>query len=330
MITGVSLAVPVRNEAESISQLVDSIQRQLRKPDEVIFVDGGSRDGTVEILQAACDRDPTFRLIKARQALPGQGRNIAVANAFHDWIAFTDAGIRLEPDWLQQLIAVAESDGESGIVCGNFEPVTDSFFKQCAVIAYVPDKIVRDGELVRHPFIASSLVRRDVWHAAGGFPDLRAAEDLIFFEEIEKKGFKFKWAPRATVHWDVQPDLSSTFRRFFLYSCVNVWAKRQRYWHYGVLRWYALALPFLVLAVWKSAWWLLLPLAGLCARVGSRIWHNRAGHSPGWMMNPLRFGYVMLITLVLDGATFAGWIKALFKRGEAARIAQQMRTRHGD
>src|SRR6185503_15494047 len=109
MIKGVSLAVPVRDEAESISQLVESIHRQLRKPDEVIFVDGGSRDGTLDILQAACDRDPSFRLIRAGRALPGQGRNIAVANALYEWIAFTDAGIRLEPDWLQQLVAVAES-----------------------------------------------------------------------------------------------------------------------------------------------------------------------------------------------------------------------------
>jgi cellulose synthase/poly-beta-1,6-N-acetylglucosamine synthase-like glycosyltransferase len=330
MITGVSLAIPVRDEAENISRLLDSIHQQLRRPDEVIFVDGGSRDGTLEILQQACDHDPSFRLIKAGRALPGQGRNIAVANAIYEWIAFTDAGICLEPDWLQQLVAVAEANPEKGIVCGDFEPVTDTFFKQCAAIAYVPEKIERNGEVVLHPFIASSLVHRDVWQAAGGFPDLRAAEDLIFFEEVEKKGFKFKWAPRAIVHWEMQPNLSGTFRRFFLYSCVNVWAKRQRYWHYGVLRWYVLALPFLVLAVWKSGWWLLLPLAGFCARIGSKIWRNRGGRPLSWIVNPLRFGYVLLITLVLDLATFAGWIKALFMRSEAARISRQMHTRHGD
>jgi cellulose synthase/poly-beta-1,6-N-acetylglucosamine synthase-like glycosyltransferase len=225
---------------------------------------------------------------------------------------------------------VAESDQETDIVCGNFEPVTDTFFKQCAAIAYIPEKTARDGELVRHPFIASSLVHRDAWQAAGGFPDLRAAEDLIFFEEVEKQGFKFKYAPRATVHWEMQPDLLSTFRRFYLYSCVNVWARRQRYWHYGVLRWYALALPFLVLAAWKSAWWLLLPLAGLFARVASKIWRYRAGHPRTWMVNPLRFGYVLAITLVLDLATFAGWIKALLMRSEAARISRHMHIRHGD
>lgn len=330
LVTQVSLVIPVRDEAETIEHLIHSVRRQSRKPDEVIFVDGGSRDGTLKILRQACEQDPSYRLIAARKALPGQGRNIGVANANYEWIAFTDAGNRLETDWLEQLIEVANSDSETGIVCGNFDPIADTFFKQCAAIAYLPNKTPRDNGAVRGPFIASSLVRRNVWHAAGGFPDLRAAEDLIFFEEVERKGFKFKWAPKATVHWEMRPTLPSTFRRFVLYSCVNVWVGRQRLWHYGVARLYVIGLPFVVLAAWKSAWWLVVPLAGLVARVGSRIWQRREGHGLAWVLNPWRFLYVLFITLALDAATFDGWIKALLKRAEAARIDDHMRTRRGD
>jgi glycosyltransferase involved in cell wall biosynthesis len=326
----VTLVIPVRNEAENISQLIESIRGQTTKPDEVIFVDGGSRDGTIEVLCRACEENSEFRLLEAGRALPGQGRNIGVANASFDWIAFTDAGNQLEPEWLAQLLAVVRADPETAIVCGNFEPVVDSFFKECAAIAYVTDKTPCEDGTVRGPFIASALVRRDVWHAAGGFPNLRAAEDLIFFEEIERKGFKFKWAPRATVHWEMQPTIARTFGRFYLYSTVNVWAKRARYWHFGVLRWYLMALPFVVLAAVHSAWWLIVPVIGAFARIGSRIWRNRAGHSLLWVINPFRFGYVLLITLVLDLATFAGWIKASFNRVEAGRIAEHMRTRRGD
>lgn len=326
----VSLAIPVRDEAETIGPLIESIQRQRRKPDEVIFVDGGSADGTLEILQRKCDEDPTFRLIKARRALPGHGRNIAVANASFDWIAFTDAGIRLEPDWLEQLVGVAESDPQTGIVCGNFEPVVDSFFKQCAAIAYVEARTPRASGLGRSPFIASSLVRRHVWHQVGGFPDLRAAEDLVFFEEIERQGFKFSWAPRALVHWQLRPNLLSTYRRFVLYSCVNVWAGRQRYWHYGIAKLYALALPFFVLSIWKSWWWLLVPLAGLSLRVLKRIWNWQDHGRVMFTLNPLRFFYVAVITLSVDLATFVGWFKALANRQEARRIANQMHTRRGD
>lgn len=326
----VSLIIPVRDEAETIQDLLDSVTRQSRMPDEVIFVDGGSRDRTVEMLRSACETNPRFRLIEARKALPGQGRNIGVANALYDWIAFTDAGNRLNDDWLEQLIAAAASDSETAIVCGNFEPVTDTFFTGCAAVAYIDNKVPRENGLCRGPFIASSLVRKDVWHAVGGFPDLRAAEDLIFFEEIERRGYKFKWAPNATVHFFLRPGLWSTFRRFLLYSCVNVWAQRQNKWHYGVARFYLLATPFLILAIWRSGWWLLIPAAGLCIRVGRRIWLRREDHSALWVSNFLRFVYVLIITLALDLATFLGWILALLKRSESRRIRNHLTTRRGD
>src|SRR5260370_10419825 len=159
---------------------------------------------------------------------------------------------------------------------------------------------------------------------------MRAAEDLIFFEEIERKGFKFKWAPKAVVHWEMQPTLGRTFRRFFVYSSVNVWAGRQRYWHYGVARLYALALPFLVLAILQSPLWLLIPIVGLCARVCHNIWLQREGRGLTWVLNPVRFAYVLVITLVVDLATFSGWVIALLKRSEAARIRSHLRTRRGD
>ena len=330
MLEKISLVIPVRDEASSIHQLIASVKNQTRQPDEVIFVDGGSKDGTVEILRRVCDQEPAFRLIAARKALPGQGRNIGVAQAAYDWIAFTDAGNLLEPNWLEELIACAGSDPDTAIVCGNFDPVADSFFKQCASTAYLPNKLPRGSGLVRGPFIASSLVRRDAWQAAGGFPDLRAAEDLMFFEELERQGFKFKWTPAATVHWEMQPGLLSTFRRFFVFSRTNVWVKRQRLWHYGVARHYLFALPFVGLAIWKSPWWLLVPAAELCARVFMRIWNRREGAGLIWVFNPLRFAYVTVITLTLDLATFAGWFSALINRTEARRIAEHMRTRRGD
>lgn len=330
MVDKISLVIPVRDEAESIEQLIKSIKSQTRPPDDVIFVDGGSKDATVEILRRVSIEEPTFRVIAARKALPGQGRNIGVAQATYDWIAFTDAGNLLEPNWLEELINAANSDPETAIVCGNFDPVADSFFKQCASTAYLPNKLPRDSGMVRGPFIASSLVRRDAWHVAGGFPDLRAAEDLIFFEELERQGFKFKWAPAATVHWEMQPGLLSTFRRFFVFSRTNVWVKRQKLWHYGVARHYLFALPFVVLAILMSPWWLLVPLAELFARVSIRIWNRREGAGLWWVFNPLRFAYVTVITLTLDLATFAGWISAILNRSEAHRIAEHMQTRRGD
>ena len=164
---------------------------------------------------------------------------------------------------------------------------------------------------MRGPSIASCLLRRKVWSMVGGFPDLRAAEVLIFMERAEQHGFKIAWAPRAVVWWQLRPSLLTTFRRFVLYSRHNVMAGRQQYWHYGIARQYGLALMFVLLAIVTKSWWLLLALPlGMLLRVCKSIWRRRETLTFWGLLNPLRWVQVLVITLAVDLATFVGWIRA--------------------
>src|SRR5689334_20070103 len=103
----VSLVVPVRDEAETISVLLSSIERQTRRPDEVIIVDGGSKDGTPDLVRGLVGDDRGIQIVEAGAATPGRGRNVGWSVARNPWIAFTDAGIELDPAWLERLIAAA-------------------------------------------------------------------------------------------------------------------------------------------------------------------------------------------------------------------------------
>jgi glycosyltransferase involved in cell wall biosynthesis len=305
-----ALVVPVKNEAKTVTALLNSVSAQSYQPEEVLFVDGGSVDGTVIRLREAGQSDDRIQVIEAGEATPGRGRNIGIAAAKCDWIALTDAGIKLESRWLEKLVEVVERDPDVDVVYGNYEPVTDTFFEACAALAYPAPKRLRNGRLIRGPFIASSLIRRKVWEAAGGFPDLRAAEDLIFMRRVEEMGFKVGWAPDATVRWQLQPDLASTFGKFVLYSRQNVWAGMQRYWHYGLARQYAAWTVFVFLALIHSQWWMLIPVLGTMARVAKSIWVRRETKGILWTLNPLQFAGVAIILLTIDLATFIGWWQA--------------------
>lgn len=310
----ISLVVPLRDEEHSLEALVGSIKRQTRRPDEVILVDGGSKDQTVALAHALTRSDSRFRVIEAGEATPGRGRNIGIAAAGYDWIALTDAGIELQPDWLAQLSFVIFREPATRIVYGNFEPVTKSFFEQCAALAYVPPQGPHGGGRMRGPFIASALIHRDTWKAVGGFPDLRAAEDLIFMERLQARGFKIGWAPNAMVRWQLQPTLGTTFRKFVLYSRHNVWAGRQGDWHYGVARQYLAALFFALLALLWNPLWVVMPLLWFSARVAKTIWQKREDHGILWFLNPLQFVMVAVILATIDLATFVGWVQALLQR----------------
>jgi glycosyltransferase involved in cell wall biosynthesis len=308
----VSLVIPVRDESATVRDLVDSIVSQTSPPDEVIFVDGGSKDDTVRRLREAAKRDERIRVIEAGDATPGRGRNVGISAARYEWIALTDAGIRLESEWLENLIKPVDRDPQIGFVYGNYEPVIKSFFENCAALAYLPPKRQTPGGVMRWPFIASSLVRREVWESAGGFPDLRAAEDLIFIKRVEDQRVKTGWAPRATVWWKLRPTLGSTFHKFLLYSKHNVLAGWQRYWHYGIAKQYAAGSVLLALSALHNRWWLAVLLLGIVVRVGKNIWVRREGRSLRWFLNPIQFTYVWVIMTVIDLATFIGWGQAIW------------------
>ena len=123
----VSIVVPVRDEERSIRELLDSLLAQTRPPDEIVITDGGSVDATPQIIEEYMRRGAPVRLIRAGPALPGRGRNLGAAQASHEWLAFTDAGIRLANNWLEALTTRATADDSIDVVYGSWQPVTSAF-----------------------------------------------------------------------------------------------------------------------------------------------------------------------------------------------------------
>jgi len=306
----VSLIIPMRNEEQSIGRLLKSIQDQIRQPDEIILVDGGSTDRTVELARMFVADDHRFHIIEAGPATPGRGRNVGCQVARFDWFAFTDAGIELQPNWLYELVKAAETDPRAEVIYGNFEPIQDTFFTRCAAMSYAPPRFPMEGRLVRDPVVPSTLVRRSVMDSIGGFVDMRACEDHIMMNAISSSGFKAIRAPKAEVWWSLQPDIRRTFERFRLYSFHNVKAGRLREWHLGVARNYFIMVALLIAAyLWYPplAWLALLLQA---ARAAKYIYQRRRGLSIIATFNPAQFLMVFWIATVIDIATFAGWIQA--------------------
>jgi len=312
----VSVVVPVRDEERSIRELLDSLLAQTRPPDEIVITDGGSTDATPQIIEDYVRRGAPVRLIRAGPALPGRGRNLGAAQASFEWLAFTDAGIRLANNWLEALVTKAEANDSIDVVYGSWDPVTDSFFKQCAAIAYVPPPALHDGELVRPRSIASALLRREAWRAVNGFPeDLRSAEDLLFMDRVEHAGYKTAYEPRAQVYWDLRPSLWSTFKRFLIYSRNNIRAGLFRQWQATILLRYGVLAALLIVALVVAPAWVWFPIAlwllMLMARAAVSIRRNRSTYPASLFHNVLRGGAVMSLLAVLDAAAILGSVQWL-------------------
>ena len=105
----VSLISTVKDAGpEHVREFLDSLRAQTRPPDETIIVDGGSTDGTLEVLEQATN----LTVISEPGANISRGRNVAIAAAAHDVIAATDADCTLAPDWLERLLVPIEDGAD--------------------------------------------------------------------------------------------------------------------------------------------------------------------------------------------------------------------------
>ncbi len=309
----ISVLIPVLNEELSILPLLDSLKSQSLTPAEIIIADGGSSDKTIELIEDYDGGTVPIRLIRATHAYPGRGRNLAAAVAANDWIAFIDAGVKPSPNWLEALASAATTTSSPDVIYGSYQPVTDTFFKECAAIAFVPPPAIINGEPMRARSTASMMIRRVVWQKAGGFPeDLRSAEDLLFMDKIDELAFQIAHAPKAVVSWGIQPTLLKTFQRFVAYSYNNIRARLWRSWQARILKRYGVLTLIFLVTFFMDPQWLLVPfglwLLMLLLRALAASRKNRLSYpaSPGKYL--LRLFVIALIIAVIDAAAIAGSI----------------------
>ena len=271
----VSLISTVLNEARSLPALLDSIAAQTRQPDEVIICDGGSTDNTVELLRA--ERRFTVRVIERPGANISQGRNAAITEASGDVIASTDAGVRLDPQWLEKLIeplapslalapaqlSVHHSDEQRRKVCaGFFLPDVHTPF-EAAMGATVLTQLVDVRPEKFLPSSRSVAYTKSAWQAVGGYPEwLDYCEDLVFDFALLEKYRPFAFAPQAIAHFKPRGSLKSFFKQYYLYARgdgkANLWLKRHLI-RYGT---YLVGLPGIALLSTISPWFQLLYVIG--------------------------------------------------------------------
>jgi glycosyltransferase involved in cell wall biosynthesis len=328
----ISVLVPVRDEEESIRELLDNLLAQTRLPDEIVIADGGSSDRTREIVREFISRGKPVRLIEVEDGLPGRNRNAAAENAKFEWLGFIDAGIRPDPAWLESLAARAVENVD--VVYGTWTPILDSFFKECAAIAYLPPSALIDGVSTRPRSIASALMRREVWRKASGFPEhLRSAEDLLFMNRVEANGARTVYEPRGLVYWNIKPTFASTFTRFVSYSRNNIRAGLWREWQAAIFRRYAVIVLISLPAFVFGVWWLLVPLVlwlgMLLARALVSIRRNRNQYPATTGRNLRRLLILIPLIAVLDAAAIVGTLDWLLKDSFRQREASLSEARNG-
>lgn len=208
----VSVVVTVLNEEKTIDALLTSLTSQTKKPAEILIVDGGSTDKTVEKI-----RKHKVTLLQ-KSGNRSIGRNYGIAKAKSKIIAFTDAGCIPHSDWLEELIKPF-ADRSVRIVSGYYEGKAENAFQK-SLIPYVlvmPDQVGDEF----YPSTRSMAIRREV----GLFDEsLTHNEDYAFAHTLKKNGMSFAFAPQAIVTWLPRKNIKEAAWMFMRFAIGDIQA----------------------------------------------------------------------------------------------------------
>ena len=227
----VSIVMPIRNERSHIMRALDAIAAQTYPASriEILVVDGGSTDGTMDAVQVRMAADRRIR------ALGGPGVNTPLAmqigtqDADGSLIAKVDGHGWINERFIEAAVDALAGDKQIGCVGGTIQPVTETNAERGIAIArfsrlgvgggvYTLSERPQDTETVQ-----CGVYRMEALRAAGGFdPALPFGEDEELNFRIRQHGWRIRFEPAMRFSYRVRPSFSALFRQYFRYGRARV------------------------------------------------------------------------------------------------------------
>jgi len=195
----ITVGILGKNSAWILPYSLYTLRYQTVQPDEVIYVDGGSNDGSLEIVK---EKMPGIKVVELPGSTIPEARNAVVERASGDIIVFWDSDILAPPNALELVVKGLQT---YPIVAAERRDVYVNSTEEV-------EKLVKEVERPAVPkgfrevdFVVFSVTafRREVFQRVGKFdPDLQQAEDREFGIRAKKFGFKSAYT-EGLVAYDV-------------------------------------------------------------------------------------------------------------------------------
>jgi rSAM/selenodomain-associated transferase 2 len=208
-----SIIIPTLNEAAEIEKALAALQPLRARGCEVIVVDGGSADDTVELARPLADRVVAAERGRARQ------QNAGAAAASGDVLLFLHADTRLPPSADERVMGGLDRGGAGW---GRFDVRLTGRHPLLRVI----ERMI--GARSRLSGIATGdqaiFVRRDWFERAGRFPDIPLMEDVALSKALKRLG------PPLCLRDTVTASSRRWEERGVMRTMLLMWRLRLDYW----------------------------------------------------------------------------------------------------
>lgn len=230
----ISFITTVYNEEKTIERFLDSLMVQSKKPDEVIIVDGGSKDDTLSKISNFKFLISNKKVkILTKRGNRSIGRNEAIRKATGDIILCSDAGNILDKNWVKNITDPFFKDPSTSlrmtsgvdVVAGYYQGLAKNIFQKCVTpyALVMPDKVNPDTFL---PATRSIAFTKAIWKKVGGFNEkLSHNEDYAFAKKLKKIVANIVFKKNAIVYWLPRNTFKEAFIMFFRFAYGDAEAK---------------------------------------------------------------------------------------------------------
>lgn len=204
----VSVIIPALNAADTLeTQLLALVRQQVNVAWEVIVVDNGSTDGTVELCHQMSDELPVLRVIGCATPGTGAARNAGVAASLGELLLFCDADDEVAPDWVAAMVAALQEAEAVGGAVENDRLNGD----RPSYMPRHPDGLPVVANFLPRAITANLGVRRAVFDQVGEFHEDYdyGCGDTEFCWRLQLAGFRLAYDARAIVHYRHRSTLHS-------------------------------------------------------------------------------------------------------------------------
>jgi glycosyltransferase involved in cell wall biosynthesis len=208
-----SVVIRCYNEAEHIGKLLAELKRQSFTDYEVIVVDSGSDDGTLDIVRS---EDVILEHIRKEDFSFGRSLNIGCRAAKGEFLVFISAHCYPEhEDWLANLLA-GFGDEKVAVVYGKQRGIPDSHFSERQIFkSWFPEESIARQE---GPFSnnANAAVRRSLWELNPYDESLTGLEDVAWAQQVMREGWWVSYRADAGVihvHSETPSQIRNRYRR---------------------------------------------------------------------------------------------------------------------
>lgn len=137
----VSIIVPVYNASQFLHKTLNSIKRQTYKNIEVLCVDDGSTDNSVDIINEFCKLDKRFRLIQQKNQHAGIARNNGFKNANGEYVVFLDSDDFFKRNMIKKLVETMNTYDSDIVEFGYYAYNNQNHLKRKISVKY-PNKLI--------------------------------------------------------------------------------------------------------------------------------------------------------------------------------------------